>query len=110
MKSVTKKQQNTSNLPDKDSSAGQSARRRRRIPRWLLICLSVLVLLLAAGGGYLIFMPHVQPLSLPKLPKNLTETDLGLENWQMYRQALPEKPLDDPRLPASPTIDADLAA
>ncbi len=109
MKSVTKKQQNTSKLPDKDSSASQSAR-RRRIPRWLLICLSVLVLLLAAGGGYLIFMPHVQPLSLPKLPKNLTETDLGLENWQMYRQALPEKPLDDPRLPASPTVDADLAA
>jgi tetratricopeptide (TPR) repeat protein len=37
-------------------------------------------------------------------------SDLGLPNWQQYREALPDKPLDNPQLPATPTIDPKLAA
>lgn len=97
-----------------DSSSGKNvavkSRARRRMPRWALVILAVFTVLLAIGGGYLVFMPHVQLLSLPKLPKNLTMSDLGIENWQSYRQALPQQPLDNPQLPKTPVVDPKLAA
>ncbi|HEY1349416.1 MAG TPA: hypothetical protein VGF67_07325 [Ktedonobacteraceae bacterium] len=81
----------------------------RRLRRTLIIIASVVLVLLLAGGGYLIFLPRVQPLTLPSLPAHLTSTDLGLANWQEYQLPLPPHPLTDSRLPGTPLVDTSLA-
>jgi tetratricopeptide (TPR) repeat protein len=81
----------------------------RRLRRSVIIISSVVLVLLLAAGGYLIFLPRVQPLSLPTLPAHLTPADLGLANWQEYQLPLPPHPLSDSRLPARPQVDASLA-
>lgn len=95
--------------PDVENNviAVRPRRRRRRI--WFIL-LAVLVLFGVAGGAYLLLLPHVQPLSLPRLPAHLTVDDLGLARWQDYRQPLPANPLNNALLPASPKLDASLAA
>lgn len=81
----------------------------RRLRRTIIIISSVVLVLILAAGGYLIFMPRVQPLSLPALPAHLTPADLGLASWQDYQLPLPPHPLTDARLPGTPQVDASLA-
>jgi tetratricopeptide (TPR) repeat protein len=92
-----------------DASASPQKKPSRRLRRTLIIIASVVLVLLLAGGGYLIFLPRVQPLTLPSLPAHLTSADLGLANWQEYQLPLPPHPLTDPRLPGAPRVDASLA-
>jgi tetratricopeptide (TPR) repeat protein len=100
----------SSELAELRSDASAPPRKpSRRLRRTLIIIASVVLVLLLAGGGYLIFLPRVQPLTLPSLPAHLTSTDLGLANWQEYQLPLPPHPLTDSRLPGTPLVDTSLA-
>lgn len=108
MSSITSDEHEKQTSTQNAGSARQAT--RRKVPRWLLICLAVVGILLTVGGGYLVFLPRIQPLALPSLPDDLTLTDIGLQDWQQYRAALPADPLADPQLPAEPVIDLQFAA
>ncbi|GCE15777.1 tetratricopeptide repeat protein [Tengunoibacter tsumagoiensis] len=71
------------------------ARKRSRTRIALIISSSVLIIALLAVGAYFLFLPQVQPLSLPKVPANLTLDDLGLNNWQVYQKPIPAHILED---------------
>jgi tetratricopeptide (TPR) repeat protein len=77
---------------------------------WLVVGLAFIVLLLAGGGAYWLFLPRMQPLSLPKLPAHLSMADLGLAEWESYQQPLPADALNNPQLPATPQVKPNLAA
>ncbi|HLG64848.1 MAG TPA: hypothetical protein VKY19_23100 [Ktedonosporobacter sp.] len=90
-------------------TVSQPSPRSRFLRRTTFVVLLVLVCLLIAAGGYLLFLPHVQPLALPTLPAKLTDSDIGLAGWHDYQLPLPAHPLNDPRLPATPQVSAPLA-
>lgn len=93
----------------RSDAPAQPRKPSRRLRRTLIIIASVVLVLALAGGGYLIFLPRVQPLTLPSLPAHLTPADLGLAAWQDYHQPLPAHPLTDSRLPGTPQVNASLA-
>jgi hypothetical protein len=92
-------------LPGEPVRPARSQRRRRLF----VLALAVLVVLLASAGGFLLFRPRVQPLALPKVPSNLSATELGLANWQDYQRPLPSNALSDPALPPTPAVDKSVA-
>jgi tetratricopeptide (TPR) repeat protein len=100
---ITPSTQQTASLPK-----AQAKRPWYRHP-FLIAGLAIVILLLSGTGAYILFLPKVQPLSLPKLPAHLTLADLGLGDWQSYQQPFPADPLQAPDLPATPQINTQLA-
>ena len=97
--------------PTQQATSQHSSRTKRPWYRrpFLIGSLIFVILVLSGAGGYILFLPKVQPLSLPHLPTHLTMADLGLGDWQNYQQPFPTDPLHAPDLPTTPQINAQLA-
>ncbi|GCE07697.1 hypothetical protein [Dictyobacter aurantiacus] len=87
----------------------EGVRPRKKLKGWMIGSIIGIVILLGAAIAYFLLQTQVTPLSLPKIPANVTASQLGLDQWQVYQQPLPAHPLDDPSLPATPQVDASKA-
>lgn len=93
-----------------ESSVGPKQRVQRPWHRrWPLIGLMLAVVIVAVVGEYWLSTSRVQPLVLPKIPAQLSLTQLGLTNAASYQRPLLVNPLNDPTLPATPKVDDTMA-
>ena len=104
MKSVT-----TQSTKQTTSTPKTRAKRPWYRHPFLIAGMVIVILILSGAGAYILLLPKVQPLSLPKLPAHLALSDLGLGNWESYQQPLPADPLHASDLPATPQINTQLA-
>jgi hypothetical protein len=83
---------------------------RKRPKRWMVgSAIAALVLVGAVIAYLLLTMNQLAPLLLPKLPTNLSASQIGLAQWQEYQQPLPAHPLSNPLLPTTPQTTLSLA-
>jgi tetratricopeptide (TPR) repeat protein len=83
------------------------ARKKRK--SWMIGAIVGVIIVLGGSIAYVLINAQVTPLALPALPKNLSMSQIGLDQWQAYQQPLPANPLDNPSLPATPQVSASLA-
>src|SRR5215467_6068429 len=79
-----------------------TSKRHSRPRRWIIGATTSALILIGAAIAYVFLNTQVAPLALPKLPANLSDSQIGLARWQEYQLPLPPHPLDNSLLPTMP--------
>jgi tetratricopeptide (TPR) repeat protein len=87
----------------------KKALERKKVKSWMIGALIGVIIVIGGSIAYVLINSQVTPLALPNIPANLSASQIGLDQWQVYQQPLPANPLSDPSLPATPRETASLA-
>lgn len=86
-----------------------ASKRHSKPRRWMIGAIAGALILIGAAIAYVFLNTQVAPLALPKLPANLSNSQIGLARWQEYQRPLPPHPLDNSLLPTTPQAALGLA-